>query len=130
MTKQLKIRICVTLLGAFLAVLSAALVLRHLGAIVEILAGSGGDIDFAHIFGQTSDASITPHLLLPLIYFWCFAVFYTKHHPHGAVKIIGCILAGSLCFLVACVCALLLTRVNGIRFIHLLRALIPMLGAL
>ena len=128
--KQYKIRIGIALVGALLTVLCAVLVLRNLGMIVELLLGRGGDIDFARIFAQTKGASITPHVLLPLLCFGGFSMLYTKRHPQSVGRIVGFVFVGVLCFFVAFVSALLLTRVNGIRFVHLLKALSPMLGAL
>lgn len=128
--KPYKIRIGIALVGAFFTVLCATLVLRNLGMIVGLLLGSGGDIDFARIFTQIKDASITPHVILPLLCFGGFSMLYAKRQPQSVGRIVGCAFVGVLCFFVAFVSALLLTRVNGIRFIHLLKALIPMLGAL
>ena len=130
MKRKHVIGIGAALAGTFLSVLLAFLVLRHLGAIVGALTGpSGGDIDFARIFEQTRNAVITPHWLVPLMYCTAFCAFTVSRPPRGW-KIILRVLAGIFCFLLAFVTALLMTRVNAIRFADLLLALIPMLGAL
>ena len=122
------------LLLVLLAATAAVLVLRNLGAILSaLLPSDGGDMDFGRIFAQTKDAAITPHLLLPLILsaplVWLFAKRPLAQRACWLRVLVGIAIL-LVCLLGAFVSALLLTRVNDIRFCDLLAALLPILGAL
>ena len=122
------------LLLVLLASVAAVLVLRNLGAILSaLLPSDGGDMDFGRIFAQTKDASITPHLLLPLILsvplVWLFAKRPLSHRTVW-LRVLVWVALLLVCLLGAFLSALMLTHVNDIRFCDLLAALLPVLGAL
>ena len=110
-------------------------ILRHLGFLVGLFVepGEGDKFDFAEIFSQTQDAALTLHWILPLL---CGALFYGASLGHSVIikKRTICavpgILAWILLFLAALVTCLAFTRVNDIRFCHLLEKLIPLMDKL
>ena len=110
-------------------------ILRHLGFLVGLFVepGEGDKFDFAEIFSQTQDAALTLHWILPLL---CGALFYgaslglSSIVRRRAIRVALSILAGILLFLAALVACMALTRVNDIRFCHLLEKLIPLMDKL
>ena len=116
-------------LTAFLPCSAAVWLLRNLARLLP----SGGEPDFAQVFGQLADAKITPHLLLPILVFLLFA-FLRFHHPFASrprwVRILFWSAITVVCVLLSFVSCLLFTHVNDIRFCDLLAALLPVLGAL
>ena len=119
--------------GTLLPALAASLVLRNLGGILGLFLERGGELDFASIFSQLQNAQIRPHWLIPLLLFAAFAALLYFVPPRG--KLYGlwvtAYVAAGLMLLFACsVLSLLLSHVNDVRFIDLLRALIPMLKSL
>ena len=116
-------------LTAFLPCSAAVWLLRNLARLLP----SGGEPDFAQVFGQLADAKITLHLLLPILIFSLFA-FLRFHHPFASrprwVRILFWSAITVVCVLLSFVSCLLFTHVNDIRFCDLLAALLPVLGAL
>ena len=114
---------------AFLPCSAAVWLLRNLARLLP----SGGEPDFAQVFGQLADAKITPHLLLPLLVFALFAFLRTRR-PFGSrsrwVRVPFWSAVTVFCLLISFAGCLLLTHVNDIRFCDLLAALLPVLGAL
>ena len=112
-----------------------AWILRHLGFLVSLFAesGEGDKFDFAEIFRQTLDADLTIHPWIPLL---CGVLFWGAALG-ASVTIKGRVLRGGLCaavwlllFVTALIVCLALTRVNDIRFCHLLGKLIPLMDKL
>ena len=119
--------------GTLLPALAASLTLRNLGGILGLFWEGGGELDFVAIFSQLQSAQIRPHWLIPLLLFTVFAVLLFFVPPKGklsALWIAGYVVVGVLLLLICSVLSLLLSHVNDVRFIDLLRALIPMLGSL
>ena len=116
-------------LTAFLPCSAAVWLLRNLARLLP----SGGEPDFAQVFGQLADAKITLHLLLPILIFALFA-FLRARRPLGSrprwVRILFWSAITVVCVLLSFVSCLLFTHVNDIRFCDLLAALLPVLGAL
>lgn len=114
---------------AFLPCSAAVWLLKNLAKLLP----SGGEPDFAQVFGQLADARITPHLFLPILVFSLFA-FLRFHHPFAGrprwVRILFWSAITVVCVLLSFAGCLLLTHVNDIRFCDLLAALLPVLGAL
>lgn len=112
-----------------------AWILRHLGFLVGLIlqADEGDKFDFATIFSQTRDAGLALHIWIPLL---CGVLFYGSVMGmaavvrHRSLCRALCILAWVLLFLVALGACLTLTRVNDIRFCHLLGKLIPLMDKL
>ena len=107
-------------LGLFLA----ALTLRSLGDIfgeLSSLLGENTASTMCAIFSQTKHADLALHWLIPALaaalLFWLCCRVHTKK---GRVL---CVFAGILAFFVIYLSALLLTRVNDIRFIDLVLSL-------
>ena len=107
-------------LGLFLA----ALTLRSLGDIFGGLASLLGEntaSTMCAIFSQTKHADLALHWFIPVLaaalLFWLCCRVHTKK------GYLLCILCGILAFLVIYLSALLLTRVNDIRFIDLVLSL-------
>ena len=119
--------------GTLLPALAASLVLRNLGGILGLFLERGGELDFASIFSQLQNAQIRPHWLIPLLLFAAFAALLYFVPPRGKLYglWVAAYVAAGLMLLFACfVLSLLLSHVNDVRFIDLLRALIPMLKSL
>ena len=112
-----------------------AWILRHLGFFIGLFieSGEGDKFDFAEIFSQTQDASLTLHWIIPLL---CGALFYSVSLGLSAtikkrtLRVATRVLAWILLFLAALVACLAFTRVNDIRFCHLLGKLIPLVDKL
>ena len=124
---------CLIIGGTLLPALAASLVLRNLGGILGLFLERGGELDFASIFSQLQNAQIRPHWLIPLLLFAAFAALLYFVPPKGKLRPlwIAAYVAAGLVLLFACfVLSLLLSHVNDVRFIDLLRALLPMLGSL
>ena len=113
----------------------SAWILRHLGFLVGLLieSGEGDKFNFAEIFNQTQDASLTLHWILPLL---CGVLFYgicsslSAIIKKGVLRVAPSVLTWILLFLAALVACLAFTRVNDIRFCHLLGKLIPLMDKL
>ena len=113
----------------------SAWILRHLGFLVGLFieSGEGDKFDFAEIFSQTRDAGLTLHWILPLL---CGVLFYGASLGLSAIikkralRVAPGILAWILLFLASLVSCLAFTRVNDIRFCHLLEKLIPLMDKL
>ena len=119
--------------GALLSACAAAWTLRHLSSILGLFIESGGELDFVAIFSQLQDARIQPHLLLPLVLFAAFAALLYFMPPRGKLHglwVAAYVAAGLVLLLICFVLSLLFSHVNDVRFLDLLRALIPMLGSL
>ena len=116
-------------LVAFLPCSAAVWLLKNLAKLLP----SGGEPDFAQVFGQLADAHIVPHLFLPILVFSLFA-FLRFHHPFASrprwVRILFWSTITVFCVILSFAGCLLLTHVNDIRFCDLLAALLPVLGAL
>ena len=117
------------------AVGMTAWILRHLGFLIGLFiqADEGDKFDFAEIFSQTMDASLSLHLWIPLL---CGGLFFgiclgiaALIQQKGA-RIALCVIAGILLFLLSLTACLALTRVNDIRFCHLPGKLIPLMDKL
>ena len=144
-------------LGTLLSICLAMLTLQNLGAILSLFVDTSGDqLDFVAIFAQTRDAALSPPWLLPLLLWTGFAaVLYflppkvdlasqsspedAKMHRRRAIrfdsrsatlKTVLYAVGGTLLFPISYTLTLLLCQVNGVRFLDLLRALVPMLGSL
>ena len=120
--------------GTLLSLLGAVLTLQNLGPILSLFMDTGGDaLDFVAIFGQTRDAALSPPWLIALALWLGFAVLLHRLPPRSPRAWLGILLyaVGGVCLLgLSYTLSLLLCEVNGVRFIDLLRALIPMLGSL
>ena len=131
--KRISASVGITAGGTLAVTLGAALTLKNLGGILSLFLESGGELDFVAIFSQLSDAHISPHWLLPLLLFAAFAALVYFVPPKGKLLplwVTAYVLA-ELCLLTVCfILSLLLARVNDVRFLDLLRALIPVIGSL
>ncbi len=131
--KRISTAALITAGGTLAVTLGAALTLRNLGGILSLFLESGGELDFVAIFSQLEGARISPHWLLPLLLFAAFAALVYFVPPRGKLMplwVVAYVLAG-LCLLTVClILSLLLCRVNDVRFLDLLRALIPVIGSL
>ena len=116
-------------------ILLVALLLFNLGGIIAIFIPSdeNAKFDFALIFEQLSDASLSLHWVLPLIIasLFGFLMFLVckKVKRKLVVGIIASIAFGILFFL-SLFSSLMLTSVNGIRFCDLLSKLVPLIDKL
>lgn len=118
-------------LGTLLSICLAMLTLQNLGAILSLFVDTSGDQpDFVAIFAQTRDAALSPPWLLPLLLWTGFAALLYFLPPKAALKTVLYAVGGTLLFPISYVLTLLLCQVNGVRFLDLLRALVPMLGSL
>ncbi|MBQ4048496.1 MAG: hypothetical protein IJC93_09025 [Clostridia bacterium] len=129
MAKRLFRTLLPAALVAFLPCSAAVWLLKNLAKLLP----SGGEPDFAQIFGQLADAHISPHLLLPILVFSLFAFLRFRHPFAGRpswVRILFWSAITVFCVLLSFAACLLLTHVNDIRFCDLLAALLPVLGAL
>ena len=121
-------------LGTLLSIGLAMLTLQNLGAILSLFVDTSGDQpDFVAIFAQTRDAALSPPWLLPLLLWTGFAAvlyFLPPKAPKAALKTVLYAVDGTLLFPISYMLTLLLCQVNGVRFLDLLRALVPMLGSL
>lgn len=118
-------------LGTLLSICLAMLTLQNLGAILSLFVDTSGDQpDFVAIFAQTRDAALSPPWLLPLLLWTGFAALLYFLPPKVALKTVLYAVGGTLLFPISYVLTLLLCQVNGVRFLDLLRALVPMLGSL
>ena len=130
---QIRLGMCLSIGGTILSAWAAALTLRNLGSILALFLESGGELDFIAIFSQLEGARISPHWLLPLLLFAAFAALLLFFPPKGSKKPLWIALyacGGVALLLVSFVLSLLLCRVNDVRFLDLLRALIPVIGSL
>ena len=124
---------CLSIGGTILSAWAAALTLRNLGGILALFLESGGELDFIAIFSQTKDALISPNWWIPLLLWIAFAALLLFFPPKGSKKPLWIALyacGGVALLLVSFVLSLLLCRVNDVRFLDLLRALIPVIGSL
>ncbi len=118
-------------LGTLLSICLAMLTLQNLGAILSLFVDTSGDQpDFVAIFAQTRDAALSPPWLLPLLLWTGFAALLYFLPPKTVLKTVLYAIGGTLLFPISYVLTLLLCQVNGVRFLDLLRALVPMLGSL
>ncbi|MBQ7378073.1 MAG: hypothetical protein IJW70_00170 [Clostridia bacterium] len=132
-SNQIRWGMCLIIGGTLFSAVAASLTICNLGSILSLFLESGGELDFVAIFSQLQDARIVPHLLLPLLLFAAYTALLFLVPPKGtrrAVRVTLYVLAGLVLLLVCFAISLLLTRVNDVRFIDLLRALIPMPGSL
>ncbi len=130
---QIRLTMCLSIGGTILSVLAATLTLRNLGGILSLFLERGGELDFVAIFSQTKDALITPNWWIPLLLWTAFAVLLLFFPPKGSKKPLWIALyacGGVVLLLVSFALSLLLCRVNDVRFIDLLRALLPVIGSL
>lgn len=121
-------------LGTLLSICLAMLTLQNLGAILSLFVDTSGDqLDFVAIFAQTRDAALSPPWPLPLLLWIGFAAmlyFLPPKAPQAALKAVLYAIGGALLFPISYALTLLFCQVNGVRFLDLLRALVPMLGSL
>ena len=116
-------------------ILAVALLLFNLGGIIAIFIPSdeNAKFDFALIFDQLSDASLSLHWVLPLIValFFGFLIYFVckKVKRKLAIGVIVSV-AFIVLFLLSLFSSLMLTSVNGIRFCDLLSKLIPLIDKL
>ena len=118
-----------------LPIFAANLLLRNLGAILAIFLPreENAKFDFPLIFEQLRDASILPHIWLPLL---CaagfgFLLFYVSKRVKNQIVIsIIAFFAFVVLFLFSFLSSFMLTSVNGIRFCDLLAKLIPLIDKL
>lgn len=115
--------------------LAAAIVLRNLGWIVEKFLGAGvdGKLDFVRIFGQTQHAQLSVHWLLPMLFgllFFTSSLYLLANLKNRAARITLTTVIFAILLVAAFSCALLLTRVNGVRFGDLLDQLLPIINKL
>jgi len=102
-----------------LALLCARLLLRNLGPVLSF------DPQFSAIFSQIATAKMTsPVLLLGAL---ALGAAYGIQCLRGRKHRILAIMLGIMSFLILFVLSLLLTRVNGIRFVDVLVSLIDVL---
>ncbi len=131
--KRISASVGITAGGTLAVALGAALALHNLGGILALFLESGGELDFIAIFSQLEGARISPHWLLPLLLFAAFAALLLFFPPKGSKKALWIALytcGGVVLLLVSYTISLLLCRVNDVRFLDLLRALIPVIGSL
>ena len=134
-TKRFLLPAAPSLLIPTTAIGLTAWILRHLGFLVSLFVESddGDKFDFAEIFSQTQNAALTLHWILPLL---CGALFYGLSLGLSAIikkrsiRLVPSVLAWILLFLAALISCLAFTRVNDIRFCHLLEKLIPLMDKL
>ena len=110
----------ILLLGLSLAVIT----LRSLGTIFGSLSSVLGEDTaktMAAIFSQTQKAQISVHILIPFAA--VLALFGACYCTNSRRKIVLCILLFVFAFLIVYLSALLLSRVNDIRFIDLVISL-------
>ena len=134
-TKRFLLPAATSLLIPTAAVGLTAWILRHLGFLVGLFvdAGEGDKFDFAEIFSQTRDASLSLHWILPLlcgVLFYGISLWFSTWIKAKALRAALNILAWFLLFLTALVVCLAFTKVNDIRFCHLLGKLIPLMDKL
>ncbi len=137
--KERKIRLIRDLLPSFLIatvpLFTASLLLRNLGRLVGnfIKAGDNDKFDFAVIFEQTRDAALSIHWLLPLIlgvlFLFLSCCLFRRIKSKATVAVLRIALF-VLFMAVAVALALMLTRVNGVRFCDLLMKLLPLIDKL
>ena len=110
--------------------------IRNLGSLISLLGplfGMGpADVkQFSSIFAQLSTARLVPSVTPIILFFFCFLwLLRSNHKPksNAARAILTCLL-GIVLFLVAVITVLLLTNVNGIRFVNVLLSLLHVLSA-
>ena len=110
----------ILLLGLSLAVIT----LRSLGSIFGSLSSVLGEDTaktMADIFSQTQKAQISVHILIPFAA--VLALFGACYCTNSRRKMVLCILLSVFAFLIVYLSALLLSRVNDIRFIDLVISL-------
>jgi hypothetical protein len=86
---------------------------------------------FSSIFAQLSTARLVPSVTPIILFFFCFLWLLQsilKSKPRTAGVILSCFL-GIILFLAAVVAILLLTNVNGIRFLNVLLSLLQVLSS-
>lgn len=116
-------------------ILLVALLLFNLGGIIAIFIPSNENakFDFALIFEQLSDASLSLHWVLPLIIASLFGfLMFLVCKKVKRKLVVGIIvsIAFSILFFLSLFSSLMLTSVNGIRFCDLLSKLIPLIDKL
>ncbi len=114
---------------------TASLLLRNLGWLIGnfIKAGDNDKFDFVGIFEQTKEAVLSVHWLIPLVLslLFFFAVrFLFRGIKSKAILLTLKIVLFVFFMVVAVAFALMLTRVNGIRFCDLLGKLLPLIDKL
>ena len=132
-SNQIRWGMCLAIGGTLLPALAASLTLRNLGGILGLFLEGGSELDFVAIFSQLHSAQIRPHWLIPLLLFTAFAALLYFVPPKGKLYglwVAAYVAAGVVLLLACFVLSLLLSHVNDVRIIELLRALIPMLGSL
>lgn len=123
------------LLIAAAPVFASCLLLRELGRLVGLFVDAPAEdgLDFVRIFSQTRHARLTPHVLIPLVLcvlFSILCIYALSRIRRTAPRLTLLLLLLIVLSTVSLVCSLLLTRVNGIRFIDLLRQLLPLIDKL
>ena len=124
--------------GAAITVASLCLtagILRNLGGLIGCALGSETDakFDFVQIFEQTRRARLSLHWGAPLLCGVLFGVINGLLLPKLGKKTVCVILSivlGIFLFFVATVCSLAWTKVNDVRFLHLLEKLLPLIDKL
>ena len=107
-----------------MGIILAMSTLRSLGEIFGSLSSLLGEETantMCAIFTQTQDATIRPHVLIPVL---CAALqFWLCYRTHTRLGIVFCVLATVLTLLITYLSALFLSCVNDIRFIDLVLSL-------
>ncbi len=114
---------------------ATAIILRNLGWLVEkfVETGANDKFDFVRIFEQTKRARLSVHWFIPMLS--GILSFLTSHCllkkiKNKAARITLNIVIFVILLAVSFVCSLLMTRVNGIQFVHLLEKLLPIIDKL
>ena len=137
--KKINIKLVVGFLPSFfiatVPICIASFILRRLGWLVGtfIKAGDNDKFDFVGIFEQTKDAALSIHWLVPLLLSILFLFanhLLFKRIKNKAIGITLGIVLFSVFMMVAVVCALMFTKVNGVRFCDLLGKLLPIIDKL
>ena len=117
-----------------LPMIGSSLILRNLDNILALVVDGGGDgFDFVRIFAQTRDANLTLHWSIPILLgvaFLLTSLFGFSRIQKRSVRIALKIVLALFLLGAGLICALLLTRVNDIRFGDLLAKLIPLIDKL
>jgi hypothetical protein len=140
MTKKINIRKALSVvLPAFvsftLSILAVSLFLCNLGTIIGafIPSNENAKFDFARIFEQLRDASLSLHWALPLVCSSLLGILlflvYKRIKSKLAIGVIA-FFAFAVLFLLSFISSLMLTSVNGIHFCDLLSKLIPLIDKL
>ena len=111
----------------FSAIILALMTVKNLGAIIAVLGGDSA-ATFSEIFSALSEASVKPHIIIPLVLSLLYAFLAHRLSGREKKRVFPLVIISLLCFLLCYLSCLLLSYVNSIRFIDVLISLVKNLG--